>query len=235
MFLRGRADRIVKIGENRVSLDQVESALIALPEIDQAKVVLLAGQEGGRDELGAAVCLASAGAVRLGAEGKVRFDRALRQRLREFLPQIALPRRWRYVSEMPVNALGKITREALKDIFAPQFPRVRAARVEDAGEIRKVSLDLWLSPDLMSFAGHFPDCPIFPGVAQIDVAAHFASFHFDVRAHGADLSGVKFLKILRPYDAPRLTLTLKPHGQTLEFLYTLGERTASKGIFHLKP
>lgn len=112
--LVGRADRVVKIEGARVGLAGVEAALAALPEIDEAAVVVL--PEGGTT-LAAAVVLSEPGRRRLADDGAFRLGRALRNRLAERLEPAARPRRWRFVPSLPVNALGKRTNAAVMALF----------------------------------------------------------------------------------------------------------------------
>ncbi len=112
--LLGRLDRVVKIEEKRVSLPQVEAALKAHPLVRDAAVAVL---EERRRMLGAAVVL----------EGREDLEdpavrRALGERLGAHLAQSlegpALPRRWRFVAELPRDARGKLRAEDLAALFA---------------------------------------------------------------------------------------------------------------------
>ncbi len=112
--LLGRLDRVVKIEEKRVSLPQVEAALKAHPLVRDAAVAVL---EERRRMLGAAVVL----------EGREDLEdpavrRALGERLGAHLAQSlegpALPRRCRFVAELPRDARGKLRAEDLAALFA---------------------------------------------------------------------------------------------------------------------
>ncbi|MGE5517513.1 MAG: AMP-binding protein [Bacteroidota bacterium] len=102
--LLGRADRIVKIEGKRVALDEVERALAALPEIDGVRVLTLVGPSA---TLAAVVVPSAAGGKALAAEGAFRWGRTLRRKLADRLEPAALPRRWRFVTELPAAAMGK--------------------------------------------------------------------------------------------------------------------------------
>jgi acyl-coenzyme A synthetase/AMP-(fatty) acid ligase len=109
--LLGRLDRIVKVGEKRVSLPEVESALESHPWVAQASVVPL---EGTRLVLGAVVIL-TPGHSRTEKKSLVA---ALRAHLARTTDPLALPRKWRFPKEMPACAGGKTTQKALADLFA---------------------------------------------------------------------------------------------------------------------
>lgn len=113
--LLGRQDRIVKLEEKRISLDEVESRLQALAEVESAAVLAL--QQGHRQILGAVLVLSELGAARWDELGQGRFLLALRQQLRPWLEPVALPRSVRRVAHMPVNAQGKRPWPQLKELF----------------------------------------------------------------------------------------------------------------------
>ncbi len=115
--LLGRLDRTVKIEEKRVSLPQVEAALKACPGVAGAAVVLL---EGRRRQLGAAVVLR--GALPPDAPARRALGEDLRARLAQTLEAPALPRKWRFVEELPLDARGKLRAEALAALFEPTGP-----------------------------------------------------------------------------------------------------------------
>ena len=113
--LLGRQDRVVKLEEKRISLDEVEARLQALVEVESAAVLpLLQGQ---RQILGAVLVLSEAGTARWAELGQGRFLLALRQQLRPWLEPVALPRSVRRVEQMPVNAQGKRPWPQLKELF----------------------------------------------------------------------------------------------------------------------
>ena len=113
--LLGRQDRIVKLEEKRISLDEVEARLQALAEVESAAVLAL--QQGHRQILGAVLVLSELGAARWDELGQGRFLLALRQQLRPWLEPVALPRSVRRVAHMPVNAQGKRPWPLLKELF----------------------------------------------------------------------------------------------------------------------
>ncbi|MDH0346026.1 AMP-binding protein [Aeromonas dhakensis] len=113
--LLGRQDRIVKLEEKRISLNEVEARLQALAEVESAAVLPL--QQGQRQILGAVLVLSELGAARWDELGQGRFLLALRQQLRPWLEPVALPRSVRRVVQMPVNAQGKRPWPQLKELF----------------------------------------------------------------------------------------------------------------------
>lgn len=204
-LLLGRSDRIVKVEEKRVSLVQLEQALVATGQVAEARALLLPGESGAR--LGVVAVPTAAGWTLLRQDGKRAFNEGLRRALLQSLERVALPRRFRYVEELPVNAQGKATEALLLALFQPSLPAVQWQERSEAHA--KGVLDV--VPSLRVFDGHFPTRPILPGVAQIDWAAEFAASCF---ALPGAFRGVEQLKFQKPVIPPlRLELTLEWRAQ----------------------
>jgi 3-hydroxymyristoyl/3-hydroxydecanoyl-(acyl carrier protein) dehydratase len=245
--LLGRSDRVIKIGEKRVSLRQVETALTALAEIHHAVAVPLHD-----NVLGMVVILTDAGKHKKETMGKALFDRHLRTLLRDRLEALALPRRWRYVDALPMNPMGKTTQHDLQQLFAPHLPKVTPLRGGDLSteldrptksrcpqdpQGQDVCLQLQLAPDIIWFEGHFPHLPVLPGVVQIDWAAHFGRLHFNLDATRTPVTrmmGLKFQHLIRPGDTLRLDLSWRADKRELEFTYRLDEKICSRGTLVLQ-
>ncbi|OBU51408.1 AMP-binding protein [Stenotrophomonas maltophilia] len=210
--LLGRADRIVKIEERRVSLDALERALRDDADVDDVRVLVLPGQ---REQLAAVVVPADA--ALLDADDAAR--RALGQRLAARLAQshdaVTRPRRWRLVPTLPVNAQGKVTQAALVALFQPSMP----VPVWDRREAASATLRMTLDPALRPFQGHFPQAAILPGVAQVDWAVRFARQAFAMPEGFVRMDAVKFQHVARPGDELTLHLDWDTARNVLVFRY----------------
>ena len=113
--LLGRLDRIVKLAEKRVSLDEVERRLRALDWVQEAVVLPL--EQGARQLLGAVLVLSAEGEGQWQQLGGGNFLLSLRQQLRPWLEPVALPRRVRCVTTLPRNSQGKLPYLELKELF----------------------------------------------------------------------------------------------------------------------
>lgn len=113
--LVGRADRIVKIEEKRVSLQAIERALAESGLVREARVVVLPGA---RTELGAVVVPSAEGDALLRSRGKLGLNQALRDAAARSVERIGLPRRFRYVEALPMSTQGKISDESLRALFS---------------------------------------------------------------------------------------------------------------------
>ena len=210
--LLGRADRIVKIEERRVSLDALERQLAEHGHVQEAKVVSLAGA---RNALAAVVVPSAAGWQLLHAIGRRGFSQQLGQHLAASQDAVTRPRRWRFVDALPVNAQGKSTEAMLTALFRPERPQPRwTVREESAAE-----LELDLDPSLAAFDGHFPQAAILPGVAQLDWAIRFGREVFAMPPRFLRMEALKFQRVARPGDRLKLSLEWQPSKHMLSFRY----------------
>ncbi|MDR2015007.1 MAG: AMP-binding protein [Azoarcus sp.] len=221
--LTGRADRVAKIEGRRVALDALETALLALPEVAEARTAPLYRE---RDEIVAAVVLSDSGCAQLRTLGKTKFDRLLRQRLSSLLDRAALPRRWRYLSALPYTAMGKVTAADIVRLFERQALPPFTVTTRAA---REIVLMLALSDCMQAFDGHFPQMAILPGVTQIDWALRLAQRHFPIDGRFSGIRQIKFQRILYPDDNISLTLRFFPEEKEVGFVYASEYSVCSQG------
>ncbi len=113
--LGGRIDRVLKIGEKRLSLPDMEAGLLEHPWV--AACALLPLDQGGETRVGAAVVLAPEGRGGLEAGGRRAVGTALADSLAHEWDRMLLPRAWRFVDALPEDAQGKVTAGALRALF----------------------------------------------------------------------------------------------------------------------
>ncbi len=112
--LLGRMDRIVKLEEKRVSITAIEKILEQHPSINDTAIVLLNRT---RAQLAAIVVLNDAGFAQLATQGKLKFSQNLRRYLLTYFEAVTLPRRWRFVSDIPLSSQGKRNSDTLCELF----------------------------------------------------------------------------------------------------------------------
>jgi acyl-CoA synthetase (AMP-forming)/AMP-acid ligase II len=217
-MLLGRSDRIVKIEEKRISLDAIEAALLAGGLALEARVLLCPQADGERQALAAFVVLSGAGDALLADGGKPALNRHLRAQLAGVVEAVALPRRWRYLDRMPVNAQGKTTHAQLLALLNGAPPRLpRATLLEQHAE--RVLLGITAPAALLYFDGHFPQAPILPGVVQVDWAIHFGRQYFTLAPKFGGVNALKFQQVILPDSPLFLELVLDSAKGSLQFRY----------------
>jgi acyl-CoA synthetase (AMP-forming)/AMP-acid ligase II/3-hydroxymyristoyl/3-hydroxydecanoyl-(acyl carrier protein) dehydratase len=233
--LLDRVDSIVKVEGKRVALAEIGARLTASPLVDDASAVLLQGQ---RDSIGAIVVLSATGRAQL-AQDKRALNAALRAWLADYFEAVVLPKKWRYVDALPVNAQGKTTQRELQALFLqlfqdkpqPRLPQVLSQHAE-GDELR---LQLLIPPDLFYFEGHFPERPILPGVVQIGWALHFGKLHLGADLPFKALEAIKFQSFVVPSQTVELQLSWSAQKHKLTFSYQSGKGAHSSGRIVLAP
>lgn len=221
--LLGRADRIVKIEEKRVSLDTLEIQLMSSSLVEEARVIVVQEADQQRQRVAAFVVLSNEGRTKLAELGKLAMNRALRELLSRHVEAIALPRNWRYLDALPVNAQGKTTYAALLALLdpghaseaRPRLPRQQLITKED----HRVVFELTVPSRLFYLEGHFPNVPILAGVVQIDWAIAYARQHFDMPPLFRSINALKFQRVIQPEVPVELELTYEPQKALLNFTY----------------
>ncbi len=211
--LLGRADRIVKVEERRVSLDALERQIQTHPAVKDVRVLLLGGA---RSTLAAVVALADGTPVPEDAAGRRALSQALSLHLADTQDTVTRPRRWRFVAALPANAQGKVTEASLMALFRPERPVANWTLREAA----HAQVELPLDATLAVFDGHFPQAAILPGVAQLDWAVQLAREAFALPARFVRMEALKFQRVARAGDVIRLDLEWQAGRGTLVFRYT---------------
>lgn len=226
--LLGRADRVVKIEEKRISLTQVEALLGGSDWVTEARTLTVTRA---RECVAAAVVLSAAGREKLLCEGRAALVRALRHFLAPDLDGVALPRQWRFVDAIPTNQQGKSPRELLMQLFdatpAAMLPRVtKRETMEQAARA-----ELQVPADLPCLSGHFEAAPVVPGVVQIDWAMHYGRELLGLTGKFTSMEVIKFKQLLVPGESAVLELEFDPQKNKLKFCFRCDgdEREYSSG------
>ena len=230
--LRGRLDRIVKLEEKRISLPMLEQALGQHPWVADARLGVI--QEG-RAFLGALVALNPAGIHALRNQGRRAVTDGLRRHLASHCEAIALPRRWRLVSQLPYSTQGKLAQATVDALIgAPRPTQVEPlTAIEQDGEWQ---LELDVPLDLAHFTGHFPQTPVLPGVVQIDWAQQLAKrLIAELPPRFCGMEVLKFQQLVRPGDRLQLSLRFDASRGKLYFAFRNGEAACSSGRILLGP
>lgn len=224
--LLGRLDRIVKLEEKRIALPMLETALASHPFVSEARLGVVTDN---RAYLAALVALSEAGLHALRNGGRRALTETLRKHLANHCEALALPRRWRLVTQLPINSQGKLPQAQLDALL--QAPRpLQPERLGSTQEDGQWRLGLAIPPDLAHFTGHFPHTPVLPGVVQIDWAIGLArELVDDLPPCFKGMEVLKFQQLARPGDQLSLTLRFDRERNKLHFTYRNGETACSSG------
>jgi len=223
--LKGRLDRIVKLEEKRISLPFLEESLQQHPWVTEAR---LAVSQSGRANISALVVLSELGLQHLRNDGRRQLVEQLRHHLSGYCAAIALPRRWRFVEQLPLNAQGKIVNAQVMQILQQERPKLPIVE-QVAGADLSWQLQLKIPQDLTYFSGHFPTAPVLPGVVQVDWAMHFARQYMSLPSDFLGMEVLKFQQLIRPADAVLLSLRFEPEKNKLYFSFTVADKACSSG------
>ncbi len=230
--LLGRADRIVKIEERRISLTEVEQKLLSRAEISAIRVEVIKGNTG-RQVLGALIVPTLEGWAALARDGKRALIKILRGALMPYLDLAAIPRKWRFVKKMPETPQGKSPLsqfQAMFDDSPNDVTRPIILRRETApAELR---LRLKLPPELKYFDGHFADYPILAGVIQLGWAIDYGREVFPLDGAFQRIEALKFFQVLCAGEEVTLDLKFEREKGKLHFRYSSAEHEHSAGRIH---
>lgn len=214
-MLLGRKDRIVKVEEKRLSLDALQQALNQCEEISQSTICINRTR---RDTVCAALVLSEFGQQVLTDKGRPALINGIRKQLLRSFETIVLPRKWLFVSEIPMTTQGKIKNNQLDQLFAldsKRYPLIQHCEYQ----ANQIVLNIKVHSDLVYFSGHFPSLAILPGIAQVAWADKFSQLFFDINLPFLRMEVIKFKKTIQPGDWVRMTLNWKATNQKLYFKF----------------
>lgn len=196
--LLGRADRVVKINEKRISLDMCESAIKECDLIDDC----VCGVQNGR--IGAVLSLSALGKQKFRSDGKKGVTDPLKTSLKSrFHNNI---RYFKIVSKIPRSSQGKLAKGAFDEILAGR-ESLKFEKISSDETSAHFCTDV--SEGLFYFDGHFVDFPLVPGFVQLEAVVNLATqLGIDV-ASSKKFEAIKFSGFLRPGDKMSVALEIK--------------------------
>jgi len=223
----GRADKIVKIEEKRLSLTELETRLNSHEYVELSAATVLSGK---RNSVAMVVVLNALGKQFLKEHDKLTLNNCLKSHLKEYFEAVVLPRKWRYNS-LPTNAQGKTTQLDLQNMFnqsvnSPKLPTLTQANIINDNE---VELSFNIPENLHYFKGHYPSFPIVPGVVEIDWAIKYAKKHLHLNGKFIGMEAIKFHEFITPNDNIILRLNFKKETHKLLFSFTSKTSKLSSG------
>lgn len=227
--LLGRADRVVKVGEKRLSLPEMERALAAHPAAGE--VALLVLENAGEPRVHAVVAPSPQGQRILAREGRRALRAALAEALALQFDPVLLPRAWRFVDALPRDAQDKVPQAALRALFRdrasmrPTAPKLVAEQRRDDGLLRELDVP----GDLAQLEGHFEPLPLVAGVVQLGWVLAAAGDWLGEPPRVAGIEALKFPEPLRPGRRVTLELERSADGRRLRFRIRAGSSVYASG------
>ncbi|WP_207858696.1 AMP-binding protein [Acanthopleuribacter pedis] len=206
--LRGRGDRLVKIGEKRVSLNEIEQRLGNHEDLEKVKCLLL-GED--RKQLVLAAALKEAAYLRLLQEGPRQQHQRLKRVLQDFLEPALLPKRGRYPRQLPMNSESKTPQYLLERLFAHEavdaskpetMPIITSTQPTEHGR----QFTARVPDQLIYLDGHFPQAAVVAGVVQITWIVRLIQSLTGFPPDISQMEAVKFRNLLKPGEPFTLDL-----------------------------
>ncbi len=206
-LLKKRTDRLVKIQEKRISLDELETNLKTHPSVEDCYCMLY------DEKLCCAVVCRDPGV----------------NDFKKYLSKFSeiLPKKWRILDEIPKTQNGKIDSAKLRKIFGMKLSLPFVLNRSKNG--KTFEINMMFKKNSNFFEGHFDGFPIVPGVVQLFYAKFFAEDVFNTNIENKECKKIKFSNVMKPETVVTLKLTRK--GNNLEFVYTAEGKTFSSGLF----
>lgn len=100
-----------------------------------------------------------------------------------------------------------------------------------SSDLQEGSLELllYIDENLSFFAGHFPDFPLVPGVAQLAWVVHFAQTYFKINKPFTLVERLKFSSPILPQMKINLSLGIGANGNEINFRYHSDQTVFSQG------
>lgn len=227
--LLGRADRVVKIAEERISLPDMESKLSQHSYILRAYCTTI--KRGVREVVGTIIELSTIGAEFIISKGRRTFVEEIKKYLSDFFPAVALPRSIRIVNQIPTNPQGKFIKNEIMSLLNSSVVEPIMQNAIKTQE--QFSADLTFLGDSAYFSGHFPGWPILPGVIQLNFVFLYLRQFFNLDVSEFDIIKLKFSSLILPDCTTHFELT-KLSDTEFSFCYSQKDNVCSAGKISIK-
>ncbi len=228
-ILHGRADRVVKIAEERISLPEYEEKLNVHKFVERAVVTTLS--QNSRIVIGCVLVLNDAGRDFIISNGRRNLIQNIKDYLAAYFPNVALPRKIRIVNVIPMNTQGKILKAEVAEILRSKVAEPVAKNIIKTD--KSWAADLVFLDDAEYFKGHFDGYPILPGVIQLHFVMRFIRLFFGTDARAYDISKLKFSNLILPNTTVHFELN-KCGDNEFSFSYENGDIKYSAGKIVIK-
>lgn len=219
---QGRADGIVKIGGQRVSLPEMEAWIRKLPAVEDAAVLAVQDESGRGHKILAAI---------VGQSDEL----TLRETLAKRFEPSTIPRKFHFQDQIPREDNGKLRRDQLLFLLGrsptgrPLTWKLRWHPAEREAE-GLTSYRIDVPPELGWFPHHFPNYPILPAAVQLrDIAAKAIR-----ELSGCELiprwTKLKFVRRIKPGDQLQALFHYLPGEERVRFEIKSSQGVVTSGL-----
>ena len=223
--LLGRIDRIVKVEDKRLSLDELELYLNAIDLVETSFALKLNDQ---RDKIAVTLVLTELGNQLFHEIGRPAFILKLRKLLLVAFEGVALPRKWLFINDIPLTSEGKVNQSLISHLMSlptTYFPIILSCIQKN----NHLVMRLKILPKIIYFEGHFPGQPVLPGVTQISWVEHFAKIFFPFKAQFVRMEVIKFKHLICPDSIITMKINWEESVGKLYFELSSSEGVHSSG------
>ncbi len=192
--LLGRADRLIKFEDKRVSLVQIEHELLAHAWVADVHC----GEHPQHRHLAAWTALSADGVEALREQGRAAVVAVLKQHVAASQDAVAVPRYWRFAAALPRNAQSKI---AAADFQTALMQGITQPDWQQAEHPEGFAYQGHVPLDLVYFGGHFAKFPLVPGVVELQWVRDLAARFEWGRQNVVRVENLKYQQFLRPNDS----------------------------------
>jgi 3-hydroxymyristoyl/3-hydroxydecanoyl-(acyl carrier protein) dehydratase len=172
--------------------------------------------------------LSDEGQACLSRSGRKALIKSFRELLAEHLESVVIPRRWRFIEQMPFNQQGKLPLVNLQSLF--QIKQIRWPRIIDQHLADgQLTMHCYIPPQLIYFDGHMEGRPILPGIVQLHWAEYFGRQLLSVSGRFKCLEVVKFQMVIVPHNEVKISLNFNETTGKLSFCYESDRGVHSRG------
>lgn len=229
--LLGRADSIVKIEEKRISLAEVENRLRQTGVVRDVRVVPMSGR---RQYLAAAIVLNDEGIAKFQGLPKRNVNAFFKEHLSGFLENTVLPKKWRYLEELPQDVMGKIRTRDIQALFEiPESPNFKILKYRLEKNRMRVKMAVPETSDY--YDGHFPEFKLLPAVVQIDLVLRLFRGLLKKEFRFKRISRAKFMGPIFPEMPVTIESSYSPDSGKLLFgIFSEEGKKLSSGTIELE-
>jgi hypothetical protein len=163
------------------------------------------------------------------AGGRRSLAKTLSEHLAAHFERVLLPRAWRFTGALPRNAQGKVTLEALRELFGGDAQPDAPERLASQRGERTLEERVRIPWDLAFLDGHFPGQPVVAGVVQVHFAMRALAELLGAAPALAALEELKFHALLAPGQEAILRVEIGDDGA--RFRFSLADAADAQRLF----